>query len=81
MVWAPNEMLRRDEQARAARAEAERKAIVAREARETAKLERELDQLETGLRSDPPPELSPQEKKERELVERLEMLRGSDQAV
>jgi len=74
--------LRPDEQARLDRREAERKKAAAEQnERQIRKKERELDELEASLRCDPPPELSPSERKERELVERLDRLEGRQQAL
>ena len=71
--------LRPDEQrAIGTQAAAKRKAAVEVEDRAVAKLERELDKFEASLKVDPPPELSPAEQRERELVERLERLEGKD---
>ncbi len=61
-------------QARNARAAALRKGEADREARAAKRLEEELDKLEASLRVDPPPELSPSEKREREVAERLAAL-------
>lgn len=55
---------------------AQREAAVEVEDRAVAKLEKELDKLEASLIVDPPPELSPVQRADRELVERLEHLEG-----
>jgi hypothetical protein len=65
-------------QARNARDAARRKAAQEVEDRAVAKLEADLDRLEASLRVDPPPELSPSEKRERETVERLDRLEGKE---
>ena len=71
--------LRPDEQrAIDTQAAAKRKVAVEVEDRAVAKLERELDKFEASLKVDPPPELGPAERRERELVERLERLEGKD---
>ena len=57
--------------------ERKRQEEAAKEAdREEKKLLKELDELEAKGKVDPPPELSPSERKDRELVERLDRLEG-----
>jgi hypothetical protein len=60
----------------AARRQAERKAEAAENEHLIAKRERELDALAASLSIDPPPELPPAERKERELAERIAALEG-----
>jgi len=65
---------RRGQQREAAQAEREQAERYER------KLLREIEEADAKLNVDPPPELSPAERKERELAERLDRLEGKEQA-
>lgn len=68
----------------AERLDARRRQIAKQEAQEADRVERkllrELDEEEARAKIDPPPELSPRERQERELVERVEALEGKQRS-